>query len=330
MEIADTRYIWTFLILVPVVVLMILNYHIGKKTLRVLGGEWRFSSLFSVYFTKSFFIALCFVLAIISANLALMNIRWGDEVLREVSKGNDVVLILDISRSMLATDVTPSRLERAKYFIKSIIQTLNRTRFGLVIFKGDAVQILPITEDIYAFFSVLDMVTPEYVTIPGSNLERAIDVAFKSFSDRAPRSKTMVLVSDGESLTGNPSVAARKARQRGIPIYCIAVGTPEGAQVVLENGMLVKDEKGKTIISKLNKSLLDAVARLSKGKVIEISSTQEIDEKLLLSSFTKNTVDTDVVLQVKKKERYRLFLTLSIAFLSISLLVRALKWKDIL
>lgn len=319
------RYLWILLTIVPMILLTVVTYRRWQVYLKALGGRWRFPSLHAVYYVKLFFGTFFFLLAVVLAVLALSHFRWGEELVREERQGHEMVFILDLSRSMLAADITPSRLERAKLVIKSLIMKMDDARFGLVVFKGQASRVVPVTEDTYALFSYLDMASPDLLPSKGSNLQRAIEVALATFPTGSARRRIGLLLSDGESMSGDPLVSARRARDRGIPIYCVTLGTQDGSEIPLGEGSVVKDALGRTVRSKLDHALLASIAAQSGGKILSVAEAYQFEPDDLAAR-----EEAGATYRLRPIQRYRYLLNLSLACLAISLLLRAIRWRQTL
>tara|TARA_R110002049_G_scaffold47902_1_gene138329 strand:+ start:8519 stop:9709 length:1191 start_codon:yes stop_codon:yes gene_type:complete len=210
--------------------------------------------------------------------IALVDIRWG-KVWREVpQKGIEVMFVLDVSRSMLAEDVSPNRLQRAKQQISDAIDEMQGDRVGLILFSGEVRQKIPLTNHYEDFRQRLRNVGPEDVARGGSRLGDAIRVATGAFLDKTPDHKAIVIFTDGEDMESEPVAAARTAKkQHGIRIFCIGLGDPDtGARVPdRTRGRFVKHE-GVEVVSRLNASILRQVADASDGAYIP-AETKQVD-----------------------------------------------------
>jgi Ca-activated chloride channel family protein len=236
------------------------------------------------------------ILAMLSLVLALVDIRWG-KTWREVpQKGIDVVFALDVSRSMLAGDIAPSRLERAKQQIKDIVDEMAGDRVGLVVFAGDAKQQIPLTKHYHDFKNMLDAVGPFDIERGGSRLGNAIKLAADSFLDKTDDHKAIVILTDGEDQESNPVVVAKQAYdQLGIRIFTIGLGDRlQGARVPAisrgardsASGQFMEYE-GQQVWSKLNNSILENVALATNGAYIP-AETKSVDMASVYHSYIGN------------------------------------------
>jgi Ca-activated chloride channel family protein len=208
------------------------------------------------------------VLAFAGFGLALSRPQWGETA--EVSRvlGEDILFVLDCSRSMLASDVSPNRLARAKYSVLDFVQRHGRGRVGLVAFSGQAFLQCPLTFDYNAFREALMAVDERTIPVPGTDIGRAQDEAYRAM-EKNDRRKILVLLTDGEDLEQGGVRMAKQLAKEGIVVYAIGVGTPAGTpiQVLNEQGMpdLVRDPQGKVVTSKLDETTLEAIAQATRG-----------------------------------------------------------------
>ena len=251
--------------------------------------------------------------------IALLRPQWGF-VWEEVEhRGVDVLIAVDVSRSMLTKDVLPNRLERTKLALEDLVQQLKGDRIGLIAFAGSAFVQCPLTIDYNGFLlSVRDLNT-QLIPKPGTNIENAIEEAIKSFgkgSEGADR--TLIIITDGESHVGDALKAAAKAKQAKITIHTIGVGTTEGELIEVkdEDGNLsyVKDQQGQIVKSRLNEKALQEIAFQSGGIYIKSTPT-EFGLELLYNSKIANMEKRKMKSTIEKRRTDRFQLPLALAFL---------------
>jgi len=313
-----------------------LSFRRGARALRELGGSWRFPVLMDVYLFKSFFSFLFLVLFFVASVLALSGVRWGETLVEERRGEREIVFVVDVSNSMLVRDVPSrgggiSRLEKTRSTIREIAGSMGGTRFAVVAFKGRAVQLLPLTEDAVALENLLRYLGPGLMTAPGSNLEAGLNTALEAFSKGRRPYRAIVLFSDGESLSGNPNAAALRAGARGVPVYALAAGSEEGGVVLLPDGTSAQDRAGNPVVSRLRRDTLERVAAVSGGRLYDPQLTAEESAAAILADL-RGPGDQQQTPGLRRvpKDRYRLFLTLAAAFLTVSVLMRAVRWRDTL
>ena len=303
----------------------------GRATLRALGGRWRSAILLDVYVFKSFFSFLFFALFFVTSVLALAGFRWGEHLVEERRSGQELVICLDVSNSMLAEEGGASRLEHSIRTIRGTVEELDGVRIALVVFKGQALQLFPLTEDRYVLETALRYIGPSVMTDPGSGLEDGILQSLESFPPSAQTYRSILLFSDGEYHSGDPMAAAEAARSAKIPVYVVALGRDEGAAVKLPGGKVLLDSAGNPVVSRPRLEDLDKIAEISGGRLFRLlEEDREMPEKVL--GAMKAQAEGNMVLGMRreKKDRFRFLVFLSLVFLTLSLAVKAVRWKSIL
>jgi Ca-activated chloride channel family protein len=209
------------------------------------------------------------VLAVAFIFVALARPQMGFQWKEVKRKGIDILVAVDTSKSMLAEDVRPNRLERSKFGIMDFVSKLEGDRVGLLPFAGTAFLMCPLTLDYDAFKNSLDALDTEIIPQGGTDLASAIYEAEAAFNNNANH-KILVLVTDGEDLEGEALAAATAAKKRGLTIYTVGVGTPAGELIPLmhggKNGAFVKDEKGQPVKSRLDETMLQKIAEATGGR----------------------------------------------------------------
>jgi Ca-activated chloride channel family protein len=249
--------------------------------------------------------------------LAMLKPRWGktEEVFKQ--EGRDVIIALDISRSMLAKDIKPNRLTFAKEKIKNILELLLCERAGLLLFAGDAIMQCPLTSDFKAFVMFLDQVDVETISNGTTSIENALYKALEVFGKSERKNKLLVLITDGEDFSSNLKKVKEEASAKGLNVFVIGVGTPEGAPIPVlgVNGKQVGNQLnsyGEVVMSRLNEGILLNLANDTGGKYLSLT-LDDSDLHLLLNylrKFEKEKIAKDKALEVME-ERYPYFLIMS-------------------
>jgi Ca-activated chloride channel family protein len=225
--------------------------------------------------TRTWIKAGCILLAVLAIGIALARPQLGVEWSERKARGLDIVFILDSSKSMLATDLRPTRLDRAKLAIIDLVERLESDRIGLIAFAGQAFLQTPPTLDYSAFYESLNAIDPNIMTSGGSDLGNAINEATDAFPSEN-NVKIVVLLTDGEDLSGNAATAAVTAREDGIQVFAIGIGTPEGEYLRIRNEQgveeFVRDSSGQPVLSKLDEGTLQAIALATGGSYSRLSS----------------------------------------------------------
>ncbi len=256
--------------------------------------------------------------------LGLANPQIGSKLEEVQRKGVDLVIALDVSNSMLAEDIKPNRLARAKRAISQLIDKLEGDRIGIVVFAGKAYMQLPITTDYSAAKLFLSTIDTDIVPTQGTSIGQAIDLSLTAF-EKNKHEKAIVVITDGEDHNDKPVVAAKKALEQGVKVYTIGIGLPEGAPIpMFSNGQQMgykKDLSGKTVITKLDELTLQQIAAAGEGIYVRANNT----------SAGLNQVYTEINKMEKQRyaskmfsdyeDRFQYFIGLAVVFLVLELLL---------
>lgn len=262
------------LLLIWIVPLLALFYFYGwRKRRRILGGYVGKRMLHRIVppglVGRRRLIAILALAAIVCAVLALTGPQYGFRWQKIERKGIDIVIALDCSRSMLATDIKPTRLDRAKRKIRDLLDMLQGDRVGLVAFSGTAFLQCPLTVDYQAFYLFLDVLTPDYLPVGGTDLAAALRSAQQAFDPHSQADKAVILITDGEQTgAGDPMAAAREAQKAGIKLFVIGIGSGAGVPVPAEGGGFKKDPSGQIVLSRLDEPLLSRMALATGGSYV--------------------------------------------------------------
>lgn len=200
---------------------------------------------------------------------ALTGPRYGFRWQEIERKGVDIIIALDCSRSMLASDIQPTRLDRAKREICDLLTMLQGDRIGLVAFSGTAYLQCPLTIDYTAFYLFLDVLTPDYLPLGGSDLAAAVSVSQQAFDPQSKADQAIILITDGENTgSGDPMKAAKAAQTAGIKLFCIGVGSNDGVPIPASDGGFKKDARGQIVLSRLDEPLLTRMATGTGGAYV--------------------------------------------------------------
>ena len=267
-------------------------------------------SLFSLFF---------FLLVI-----ALVRPRFGVKMEMVQRKGIDLIVALDISQSMLAEDITPSRIELAKHEINKLIDMLKGDRIGLVVFAGESFVQCPLTLDYGAAKMFLDAVTTGWVERQGTALADAIDKATEAFRSQSRKHKVLVLISDGEDQEGDAAAAAKEAAEEGIIIYTIGVGSESGVPIPIKKGgdniVYKKDRSGNLVMTRLNSMMLEKIAIEGRGTYFHAGSNLELTRIIgEIASMEKKDLGASKI--TTYEERYQIPLAIALLLLLIEFFI---------
>ena len=265
---ADARWLY-FLLLVPVIpIAFTVMRRLRRRRIRRLGDEALVGELMpSVSGAKDWARVILFTIGFFFFVIGLCRPQIGAKLSERKSRGAEVMIALDVSNSMLAQDYTPNRLDRAKLAISRITDRLKEDRIGLIIFAGSSFVQLPITADYVSAKMFLSNISTESVPVQGTAIGDAILTAMRSFSLESEKSRAIIIISDGENHEDDATAAAAQAREAGITVYTIGVGSAKGQPIPVKGGLL-KDSEGQIVVTKLNEQALKDVANAGGGAYI--------------------------------------------------------------
>ena len=243
--------------------------------------------------------------ALVLLVIAVARPRYGTKKETMLTKGVEVVVALDISNSMMAEDITPSRLDKAKRLISRMMTQASGNKFALIVYAGDAFVQMPITDDQVSANMFLNQITPSLIKRQGTNVGEAIDLACRSFSDNEKIGKAIVVITDGENHEGGAEEAARRASELGIKVYVMGIGTAKGGRIPAgKSGEFLRDREGNIVVTKLNEAMAQSIAAAGNGTYIRVDNTNSAQEFIEneLDTLTKDEVKTEVF--TKFKEQY--------------------------
>jgi len=266
---------------------------------------------------KVFFIVIAFGFALIALAGPQMGFKWE----KTSQKGVDIMIALDCSKSMLAQDIKPNRLERAKREIIDLMRMMQSDRAGLVAFSGKAILQCPLTLDHETFNIFLKVLNPGFLPIGGTNLGDAINECYKGFEKESDTQKAIIIITDGENTSGDVEETAKLMAKEGIKIFCIGVGDIAGAPIPDEKGGFIKDDQGNIILSKIDEAGLKKIADLTEGLYVR-SVAGDMDLDMIYKDKILGTMERKTLTSGKKKvweNRFQWFLFPAIILLLMEL-----------
>lgn len=264
---AKPEWLWLLLavVAIPLVYLLLRLYRRSK--IKRFGNAATLQSLMPEYNGVRGWIKIAlFSLAVGFLALALARPQTGSKLRTTEVEGREVVLVVDVSNSMLAEDVTPSRIERTRYAISRLVERMKEDRLGIVAFAEEAEVVLPITGDYKMAEAMVKRLSPSLIAHQGTDIGEALEVALLSFTDSTKESKSrvVILITDGEEHNQRTEAAIEQAVAEGVMVCAIGIGTPEGTPLKI-NGELIEDEDGKMVVTKLGEPLLQHIAEATGG-----------------------------------------------------------------
>ena len=231
-------------------------------------------------------------------------------------KGAEIMVVLDVSNSMLAEDYSPNRLERAKLAISKLVDELQGDRIGLIIFAGESFVQLPITSDYVSAKIFLNSITTESVPVQGTALGEAIRTAIRGFTSESEHSRAIILITDGENHEDDPVAAARDAVDMGARVFCIGVGSPEGKPIPMDGGLL-KDKDGNIVVTRLDEQTLRDIASAGEGLYVRAGNTEFGLNPIIDEIRTLQDKEFQSVVFEEFDEQYMYFFAIALVFLLI-------------
>ena len=263
---------------------------------------------------------------LLNAALAVLIImlarpQMGAKISHEKRNGIEAIICMDISNSMLAQDVAPSRLDKSKMLVENMVDHFTNDKIGLVVFAGDAFIQLPITSDYVSAKMFLQNIDPSLIQTQGTDIGRAITVAMHSFTKQDKVGRAIIVITDGEDHEGGAEEAAAAAKKQGINVFILGVGSPKGAPIPLGDGNYMKDASGQTVMSALNEQMCREIAKAGSGTYIHVDNTSDAQEQLNDQITKLQKGDTDSVIYSEYNEQFQAFAVLALLILIVEVCI---------
>ncbi|WP_299677264.1 VWA domain-containing protein [uncultured Tenacibaculum sp.] len=264
--------------------------------------------------------------------ISLVNPKMGTKLQTVKREGVDIIFALDVSKSMLAKDIAPNRLEKSKQIISKIIDKLGSDRVGIIIYAGNAYPLLPITTDHAAAKMFLQNANPDMVSSQGTAINEALDLSKTYYNNEEQTNKFLVIISDGEDHQEETKQKAQDIANEGVKVYTIGVGTETGGPIPIElNGGHIgykKNRQGETVITKRKADVLESIANVANGKYIDGNKTEQPVKMIekIISNAQKSEFETTQFSDYK--DQFQWFIGIGILFLVIDMFFfeRKTKW----
>ena len=304
----DPIYLWMLLIIPILVLVRFIVWQKRKRNLRKFGDPSLLKEMMPDVSKYRPTIKFCLLLSVITILIFMIaRPQVGSKISHEKREGIEVLIALDISNSMLAQDVIPSRLEKSKLLIEDLVDHFTNDKVGLVVFAGDAFVQLPITSDYVSAKMFLQNISPSLITTQGTDLARAISLSQSCFTQREHIGRAIIVITDGEDHEGGALEAAREAYKKGINVFILGVGTSKGAPIPDGNGGYLKDNSGQTVLSALNEQMCQQVAKAGNGVYIHVDNTSDAQEKLNKELSKLQSGISDIVVYSEYNEQFQIF-----------------------
>ena len=322
MQFGNLQYLYLVWILPAMILLAVYGFRKKQQLLRSFADPSLWPRLLPGASRRRQVFKFLLILAGVGLVLAaLLQPRWGfhwEEIKR---KGVDLLVAVDVSESMLAEDIQPNRLERAKRELTDLVNMLRGDRIGLIAFSGASFLQCPLTLDYGAFRIFLDYLDPELIPVPGTAIGQAILTAAEAFEPGRRASRALILITDGEDLQGKAEQAAQQAKEKGIRIFTIGIGSDQPAPIPLRDGGgdFKKDRSGQVVMSRMQESLLQKIALTTGGSYVR-SVTGDMDLKKIYEEEICKKMEAGELKSTQRRkweERFQWFLFTSVLLLAL-------------
>ncbi len=309
-------YLW-LLLLIPLLLLLraVINRRQSKR-LRRFGDRDLVRGLMPDVSRSRPMVKHCLLLAALAVVVIMLaRPQMGTSISHEKRNGIEAIICMDISNSMLAQDVSPSRLDKSKMLVEDLTEHFTNDKVGLVVFAGDAFVQLPITSDYVSAKMFLQNIDPSLIGTQGTDLGKAVQVAMRSFTKAEKVGRAIIVITDGEDNEGGAKEAAEEARKRGVNVFILGIGDPKGAPIPLGGGDYLQDAAGQTVMTALNEQMCREVAQAGSGMYIHVDNTSDAQEKLNDALTRLQKGETQSVIYSEYDEQFQAFGLLALLLL---------------
>ena len=293
----DPIYLYMLAVIPVLVIIRLLMVHQQKKRLRRFGDPALVRELMPN--VSRFRPAVKFYLLLAALSLLIVMVarpQFGTKISHEKRTGIETIIAMDVSNSMLAEDVAPSRLDRSKMMVENLVDHFTNDKIGLIVFAGDAFIQLPITSDYVSAKMFLSSISPDMIATQGTDIAAAINMASNSFTQQEGVGKAIIIITDGEDHEGGALEAAKEAKAKGMRVYVLGVGSPNGAPIPTGDGEYMKDNTGQTVMTGLNEQMCRELAQAGGGAYIHVENNSNAQQQLdtELDKLAKKEIDATI------------------------------------
>lgn len=332
-ELEEKWYLY-FLIVIPAMALLFLYVQFWKRKKQREFGDLdlikKLSPEKSVF--KPVLKVILVLLGLLFLIIGLVNPKIGTKMETVKREGIDIIFAVDVSKSMLAEDVAPNRLEKSKQLVSQIINNLGNDRIGIIAYSGSAFPVLPITTDYGVAKMFLQSMNPGMISAQGTSIDQAINLAVTFVDKKDKTNKLLIIITDGEDHSDSAQDAAEEAKKVGLKIVTIGVGTEKGSAIPLKRNGIVesfqRNLEGEVVITKRNSDVLKTIAKSANGGYIDGNSTKAVIDyvKNALDNIQKTEFESTEMADFKSQFQWFLGFGFFLLFLDVFLLERKTKW----
>jgi Ca-activated chloride channel family protein len=332
-ELEEKGYLY-FLIVIPIMAMLFLYIQFWKRKKQREFGDLdlikKLSPEKSVF--KPVLKVILILLGVVFLIIGLVNPKIGTKMETVKREGIDIIFAIDVSKSMLAEDVAPNRLEKSKQLVSQIINNLGNDRIGIIAYSGNAFPVLPITTDYGVAKMFLQSMNPGMISAQGTSIDQAINLAVTFVDKKDKTNKLLIIITDGEDHSDSAQDAAEEAKKVGLKIMTIGVGTEKGGTIPLKRNGVVesfqRDQEGEVVITKRNAEVLKTIAKSANGGYVDGNSTKAVLDyvKNALDNIQKTEFESTQMADYKSQFQWFLGFGFFVLFLDVFLLERKTKW----
>lgn len=277
----DPAYLYLLVLIPALILIRIVGLRLRKKNLTKFGDYTLLQQLMPDVSRKRRELKFWLMIAALALIIVMLaRPQMGSKISQETRQGIEVIIAMDISNSMRAEDVVPSRLDKSKLLVENMVDKFTNDKVGLVVFAGDAFVQLPITSDYVSAKMFLQNTDPSLIATQGTDLAKAIQISTNSFTQKDKTGRAIIVITDGEDHEGGAVEAAKAAHKKGIGVFVLGVGSPNGSPVPDGNGGYMKDNTGQEVMSALNEDMCKQVAQAGGGAYIHVDNSNVAQNQL--------------------------------------------------
>lgn len=306
-------------------IIMVFALRRSLRTIRDIAGDYRRREIIGNHIVRYFILSILFTAAIAALIIAVAEPQWGNEMIEDDREGLEIVFAIDVSNSMRAEDIRPSRLARSRNVARTIAGQFPEAHKAVVIFKGAATVLVPMTEDPVSFELAMSNLSGALITTAGTDIQDGTNAALDAFPTGTPRRQIIVLFSDGEQLVENAGDIHRRLREEDIPVLVVQTGTVGGATIPIPTGDLLRDEDGRPIIAGVDESTLRELAEASDGVYYRITEGT-VAQTIVDDIRARTGAGEEVLFRPSGDSRYYVFVLVALALLGGTIVVQSIPW----
>ena len=322
---ANPDFLYLLLLLPVMIMLYLISSVRRKRSIRKLGEQKLVRDLLpELSEIRPLVKFMLMMIVLVSTIIALARPQFGSKIEDVKKEGVEVIIALDVSNSMLAEDIQPNRLTRAKQAISRLVDNLGNDKIGLIVFAGDAYTQIPVTTDYVSAKMFLSSIGPEMVPKQGTAIGAAISLGIRSFTPGDNKSKALIIITDGENHEDDPVSAAGEASKAGIVIHTIGIGSEQGVPVPVTTGNrrdFMKDRDGNTVITRLNEDVLRNVALSTNGNYVRASNSNIGLDEIYGEIRKMKQQDLESTIYTEYNDQFRIFAAIAVFMLILEFLI---------